>query len=804
MKHRTRARKINFHQHFQKYNLNLFLFLILILLIGVSLTVPFFYTKVLLSSAVLILIILLLRYFEFDDRYFIGLALVLLVLCPFFLIFKKEVIAERLANYAYYFLVIGIFFMIYDRLLKNHKFNQKSDESFKALSKELFNLKPYSDSVPIFLLFLMANWIFILYSKISYFMVDTILFQIIIFLVILVRNIEIKVLFKIEIYLVLLNLAWIFVDKLNSSKINAFFFILFLIPIIYPLIKERINRKFLMAFLYLTCFIFIWINIPLIFTSQVNNIIFTFNRFNKIPDEYNFLKNDVSSFKVVDLSVDENSNVKDATNDFYGYFHKKEILKIKGILEGNMPGILELFNENYLEYLGKSDVKYIVFSFEKGLPEGINGLLSNRNYKFIKFGDTIILENHYFEPPKLVNTINDLIIVNNGENNLEETLVRNLYAKNLYVYLNSNKVLNKYYNEIKNKDFLIPIDINDPVGAKVDKKFDLLYVIKNAFIKKSLKPSEEIYIPVEVYNLGRKVLNRGNDDSFRLSYHWQDSITGQIIEYSGLRTKVPYILLPGDKVKLELLVKAPKKEGTYNLIIDGVVDKGEPFWFSNRGVNGLVVNQFEISKDSDINVNQSIQFLSNRELSSIPDPHISYDVNIPVETDYILLINKNFLNGNQDIHINIDGKDITFTRNNFDYNYFDDFVILGKIKLSNGYSYSHYNYRLTFSNLNFLKNSEGVRTGNVMYLLSVDNITDLVPNDVYQIIETKGKENNLSWIKMKVLKPFIFVLNQKGIEKKKIYTDDINIDNFVLIRDFYDTKLLFVKKPGIYDLYIRN
>jgi hypothetical protein len=107
MKHRTRARKINFHQYFQRYNF--FLFLILVLLISVSLTIPFFYTKVLLVSVVLILIILLLRYFEFDDRYFIGLALVLLVLCPFFLIFEKEVIAERLANYTYYFWFFSIF-----------------------------------------------------------------------------------------------------------------------------------------------------------------------------------------------------------------------------------------------------------------------------------------------------------------------------------------------------------------------------------------------------------------------------------------------------------------------------------------------------------------------------------------------------------------------------------------------------------------------------------------------------------------------------------------------------------------------
>ncbi|MFA5108962.1 MAG: hypothetical protein WC458_00225 [Patescibacteria group bacterium] len=44
--------------------------------------------------------------FILDSRYAAGAALVFLVSCPFFLIFKKDVLAEIFAIYAYYFLVI--------------------------------------------------------------------------------------------------------------------------------------------------------------------------------------------------------------------------------------------------------------------------------------------------------------------------------------------------------------------------------------------------------------------------------------------------------------------------------------------------------------------------------------------------------------------------------------------------------------------------------------------------------------------------------------------------------------------------
>lgn len=45
-----------------------------------------------------------------DPRAFIVVALIFLILCPFFLFFKYEPLAERSANLAYLFLVIGVLF----------------------------------------------------------------------------------------------------------------------------------------------------------------------------------------------------------------------------------------------------------------------------------------------------------------------------------------------------------------------------------------------------------------------------------------------------------------------------------------------------------------------------------------------------------------------------------------------------------------------------------------------------------------------------------------------------------------------
>ncbi len=51
-------------------------------------------------------------FFGFDNRFTIAIALVLIIFCPFLLIFKKDALASSLAMWAYYFLIIGVFLLV--------------------------------------------------------------------------------------------------------------------------------------------------------------------------------------------------------------------------------------------------------------------------------------------------------------------------------------------------------------------------------------------------------------------------------------------------------------------------------------------------------------------------------------------------------------------------------------------------------------------------------------------------------------------------------------------------------------------
>ena len=52
--------------------------------------------------------ILAILFLGWDSRFFIGFALIFLIFCPFLLAFDKQAIAEKLAVYAYYLLVVGV------------------------------------------------------------------------------------------------------------------------------------------------------------------------------------------------------------------------------------------------------------------------------------------------------------------------------------------------------------------------------------------------------------------------------------------------------------------------------------------------------------------------------------------------------------------------------------------------------------------------------------------------------------------------------------------------------------------------
>ena len=65
--------------------------------------------------------------FKFKGRVSIGLALGFLILCPFLLIFKKELIAEKVAIWAYLFLVVGVIQLFIEYFKEGKENVQKKD-----------------------------------------------------------------------------------------------------------------------------------------------------------------------------------------------------------------------------------------------------------------------------------------------------------------------------------------------------------------------------------------------------------------------------------------------------------------------------------------------------------------------------------------------------------------------------------------------------------------------------------------------------------------------------------------------------
>jgi len=76
-----------------------------------------------LSSALLWLLFLLFLIYGWENRIIAFLALISLASCPFLLSFKKDELAEKMAVYAYFFLVMTVVLQIveYRRDLKNEK-----------------------------------------------------------------------------------------------------------------------------------------------------------------------------------------------------------------------------------------------------------------------------------------------------------------------------------------------------------------------------------------------------------------------------------------------------------------------------------------------------------------------------------------------------------------------------------------------------------------------------------------------------------------------------------------------------------
>ncbi|HEY2931591.1 MAG TPA: O-antigen ligase family protein [Acidobacteriota bacterium] len=93
--------------------------------------------------------------------------------------------------------------------------------------------------------------------------------------------------------------------------------------------------------------------------------------------------------------------------------------------------------------------------------------------------------------------------------------------------------------------------------------------------------------PDRIYRIPMRLQNEGTaawDDSlpFRLSYHWYDAGTLQVVVRDGLRTRFQSTIPPGGSVTVNALVKTPARSGDFILAFDMVQERFA--WFSERGV----------------------------------------------------------------------------------------------------------------------------------------------------------------------------------------------------------------------------
>jgi len=81
-----------------------------------------------LSSALLWLLFLLFLVYEWENRIIAFLALISLTTCPFLLHFKKDKLAETMAVYAFFFLVMTVVLQIVEYKRHPEKFPEEEEK----------------------------------------------------------------------------------------------------------------------------------------------------------------------------------------------------------------------------------------------------------------------------------------------------------------------------------------------------------------------------------------------------------------------------------------------------------------------------------------------------------------------------------------------------------------------------------------------------------------------------------------------------------------------------------------------------
>lgn len=92
---------------------------------------------------------------------------------------------------------------------------------------------------------------------------------------------------------------------------------------------------------------------------------------------------------------------------------------------------------------------------------------------------------------------------------------------------------------------------------------------------------EAFSVPITVQNTGSLPWQVGTEQPFNLGYHWLLVDETPLPGEAG-RVPLPRQVLPGEKLSLQVIARAPERRGIYTLRV-GLVHEGV-VWFSDAGV----------------------------------------------------------------------------------------------------------------------------------------------------------------------------------------------------------------------------
>lgn len=110
---------------------------------------------------------------------------------------------------------------------------------------------------------------------------------------------------------------------------------------------------------------------------------------------------------------------------------------------------------------------------------------------------------------------------------------------------------------------------------------DIKIKFEEYFIESELEEDRLIYRSFRVKNVGKSILTSDDKQPLLLSYHWYD-LKGNLIEFEGIRSKIPKDIYPQQSVSIITQIKTPIATGDYLLKVCFLQESIR--WFENESL----------------------------------------------------------------------------------------------------------------------------------------------------------------------------------------------------------------------------